>query len=288
MQKKTLFSRAAYIWRKHLGLLLRIQLTGVLMHLLVCTPLLFLTRESTALLALCCIPLYYALIPPLKLNRAELYAALAAGKETQLLHLASGMGYRNKVLLGIVQHILYAVALIPFFICIGIGRDMYYGQTDGFTVLRNLAQTAGGDWLDGLLAALGVVVCSLLPWLAYRILHAWFDHGCALRVRKGFMRGRYLRLLRAWLTSIAAWAPFAAVCAVTLGAYAASLPSSIADIIKGTVAIPSPTPSLLVIAGACVVLLLPLLPFRQVVMSLFIRDEYDTPTVKGATADDAA
>ena len=94
------------------------------------------------------------------------------------------------------------------------------------------------------------------------------------------MRGRRLRLLRVWLAGAVTYLPFLFVAEGAIWLYAASLPASIAALVSGDAVLPSPTGTLIVLAVAFVVLLIPARALRRVLMTLFILKETDEMPLK--------
>ncbi len=273
MKLRSLFSEAVTRWRRYFHCLMHAECVRMLLVLTALVPLMLILYPGAELLALLSLPIYFLTVPPLAHNQAEMMITAAREEIWISLRLASPDGYRRKVLRGLAQAVWLLVSLIPAASCVVYVRLVFSGTTDGLTVLRGIAGLAGGDWVGGLAVALLIGVASLLPFMLMCALRSWHTHGCALGVKRGFMRGRRLRLLCVWLAGAASYLPFLIAAAVTVFAYAASLPASIAALISGDAVLPSPMGAVIALIAAYIVLLVPARSLRRVLISTFMLHE---------------
>ena len=284
MKPGKLFSRSAALLRRHLPGLMLTRFISILCHMMAAAPLLLLLYPPFEAGALCSIPLYWLMLPVLKHNHAEMLMDVQTTDVYLPLHLVSGGHYGKKLLYGLKDLALRLISLLPLLACLAYALRLYAGDTDSFTVLRQLSSVTEGDWLDGLLNRFGILLAAFVPYFVMRALLSWRVYGRAVNAKSGFMRGSRLRLCGVWLLSLMAYAPLAIIAGSAVMDYAASCGQSVIKLLMNGGELPSVTGLLAAIAiGAAITQ--PLCMLRQALISTFV---HDIAAMKEDAAHDAA
>ena len=277
---RLLFSEAVKLWLRYFPCLMHAECIRVLLVAASLVPLILCIYPGAELFALLALPIYLLTVPAFARNEAAMLVTAARENIWVSLRLASPEGYGRKVRQGLSQALRLLASLIPAAACFVYVRLLFSGTTDGLTVLRGMANLAGGDLVYGILTFVMLALATLLPFVLMCALRSHHAHTCALGVRRGFMRGRRLSLMRVWLAGAVTYLPFLCVAEGAIWMYVASLPASIAALVSGDAVLPSPTGTLIVLAVAFVVLLIPARALRRVLMTLFILKETDEMPLK--------
>lgn len=256
-------------------MLLTLLLQAVLL-LMAFAPLLFLCAKETKLLALLCIPLYILIVLPARQNVAEAMQDALSGGHLFSLRLISFEHYGRKVWRGVKQALLLMVWGCLFLGCTGLALFIYSGKTiegvtDVFTLLKALMTLGGGSSIRGATIVLGIYAATTLPLLLGLAFHSGTRHAIALGGRQ-IIKGHRLGVIGAWLVGVLALAPFLAV-VVWIGAgFVSGLVSALANLGTGSISLPPVKENLIAIAVAAVVLLIPAIPFKQLLSAAYVRE----------------
>ena len=240
----------------------------LLLRLMALAPLLFLCARETRPLALLALPLYVLLVLPVRqLTARSMQAALAGGP---LLAVPDVREWADALAQGLKRTGLMLLWALPWLGATGFAVWAYSGNVDVFTLLRALMSLGGGSSIQGVKIVLLIYAATLVPVLAGCAFHSGTRHAVALGGR-GLLKGRRLGVMGCWLVGLAALVPFAAAAGLASLDYVSALVGAISSIGTGAVSLPPVDQKIFIIAAAFVVLLLPLLPFKQLLSAAYVR-----------------
>lgn len=277
MKKTSAASRAWTLYRRYFPQLMLGLLLQIVLRLIVLAPLLFLAAPETAPLALLSLPLFILIVLPARQNAAEVMARLHQGYGFDLMGMVSFDRYGAKLLRGLKTTGLMLLWALPFvaatvFLAFVYGGKTIEGVTDTFTVLRTVINLGNHGLVKALLpvsdtatirgvAAIVVMyLMTALPILAGWAFHSGSRHAAALGTS---LRGHRLRVMGVWFAGLMTLLPFIAVTGFVSMDYLSQLLTAISSIGQGSISLPPLEKNMWLIAAAFVVLLLPAIPYKQ-------------------------
>lgn len=279
MKKTSAASRAWTLYRRYFPQMMLGLLLQIILRLIVVTPLLFLAAQETRALALLCVPLFVLIVLPARQNAAQVTARLNQGYGFDLMGLVSFQDYGRKLLRGLKTTgcmLLWALPWIAatVFAAFVYGGKTIEGVTDTFTVLRTVISLGNHDLVKtllpisdtatirGIAAILVAYLLTALPILVGWAFHAGSRHAAALQTS---MKGRRLRVMGAWFLGLLTLVPFIAVTAGVGAGYVNQLLSALSSLGQGSISLPPLNQNVWLIAAAFVLLLLPVIPYKQLI-----------------------
>ncbi|MBR4082482.1 MAG: hypothetical protein IKK21_11925 [Clostridia bacterium] len=272
MKKTSAASRAWTLYRRYFPQLMLALVLQIVLRLIVLAPLLFLATPQTRLLAVLSPVLFVLILLPARQNAAEVMAQLHQGYGFDLTGFVSFRDYGRKLLRGLKTTGLMLLWSLPFIAATVFAALVYSGDLiDGFTLLRsvislgnhNLVKTllpvSDSPTIRGVATIIVMYLLTALPTLVGWAFHAGTRHAAVLGQK---VRCR-LRVMGAWLLGLATLLPFLFVAVNVSKGYLSQLLSALSSIGQGSLSLPAPDKELWVIVAAFVVLVLPLIPFKQ-------------------------
>lgn len=254
-------------------------LLQALLRAMCLTPLLFLLSAELSCLAWLCVPMYVLIVLPARQNYALAMQDMLHGGRVFSPRLISTDRYLHKLgrgLIGLVKAAFWLalpVLMVVLMVQVSKGQGALaswvmslWGITrrDGFTAMEWF-QRFGSDVLNGLKHILMIVASTfLLPFIGCMV-HCGTRHAVALE-EKSLLKGTRLKLCVLWCLSLLVFVPFAAVFGVTLGSNLRLFISGFAEMfLSKSFSVPELGEKLYLIAAAFAVLVLPVVPLRQLV-----------------------
>lgn len=276
MKKTSAASRAWTLYRRYFPQLMLGLLLQIILRLIVLAPMLFLAARETRPLALLSLPLFVLIVLPARQNAAGVMAQLHQGYGFDLLGFVSCRDYGKKLLRGLKTTGLMLLWSLPFiaatvFVAFVYGGKTIEGVTDTFTVLRTvislgnhslvktLLPVSDTATIRGVAAVIVMYLMTALPILIGWAFHAGTRHAAAI----GQKVRRRVRVMGAWLLGLLTLVPFLFVTATVSKGYLSQLLGALSNIGQGSLSLPPLEQNLWLIAAAFVVLLLPLIPLKQ-------------------------
>lgn len=292
MKKTSAASRAWTLYRRYFPQLMLGLVLQIVLRLIVLAPLLFLATPQTRLLAVLSPVLFVLILLPARQNAAEVMAQLHQGYGFDLTGFVSFRDYGRKLLRGLKTTGLMLLWSLPFiaatvFVAFVYGGKTIEGVTDTFTVLRTvislgnhalvktLLPVSGTATIRGVAAIIVMYLLTALPTLVGWAFHAGTRHAAALGQK---VRCR-LRVMGAWLLGLATLLPFLFVAVNVSKGYLSQLLGALSSIGQGSLSLPAPDKELWVIVAAFVVLVLPLIPFKQLLPASCVHNAAQTEEV---------
>ena len=255
------------IYKKNFGSLCLALLVELVLRAIALSPLLFLADKALAPLACIAIPLYLLIVLPARQNYAIALQDMLNGGSVFTPQLISVKDYWRKLLCG-----LKGTLCILLWSAITIaGVSWLYAAVMGmvdFITLMSIFKAIGGNVMDGIMIVAGAVGASCLLIVLGCAVHSGSRHAVALGNRK-LLKGHRLRLTALWFLGCLLMVPFAAVLVYTLGDYALSLVRELKNLKLPALELNARQLALLV--GGAAVLLLPLLPLKNLFPAVYLR-----------------
>lgn len=255
------------IYKKNFGSLCLALLVELVLRAIALSPLLFLADKALAPLAYIAIPLYLLIVLPARQNYAIALQDMLNGGSVFTPQLVSVKDYWRKLLRG-----LKGTLCILLWSAITIaGVSWLYAAVMGmvdFITLMSIFKAIGGNVMDGIMIVAGAVGASCLLIVLGCAVHSGSRHAVALGNRK-LLKGHRLRLTALWFLGCLLIIPFAAVLVYTLGDYALSLVRELKNLKLPALELNARQLALLV--GGAAVLLLPLLPLKNLFPAVYLR-----------------
>ncbi len=268
--------RAAWhTYRTHFSEMLLTLLLQAVIRLMALTPLLFLTAPETRMLALLCLPLYILLVLPARQNTAEAMRDALDGGHLFTLRLISPEHYGRKVLRGIRQAILLMLWGALFLLATGLAVFVFAGKTiegvtDVFTLVRALMLLGGGSSIQGAARLMLIYAATLLPLMIGVAFHSGARHAIA-RGGRGLLKGHRGGVMLTWLLGCVALLPAMAVAGSVAMSIASALTAALANLGRGGVSF-SLGSHMPLMAAAAAALLIPAIPFKQLLSAAYVRE----------------
>lgn len=276
MKKTCSVSRAWTLYRRYFPQMMLGLLLQIVLRLIVATPLLFLAAQETRVLALLTLPLFVLIVLPARQNAAEVMAKLHQGYGFDLMGFVSFENYGKKLLRGLKTTLLMLLWALPFIAATGFLAFVYGGKTiegvtDTFTVLRTvinlgnhqlvktLLPVSDTATIRGVMAIIVMYLLTALPILIGWAFHAGHRHAAALGVK---LRSRG-RVMGVWFLSLVTLVPFIVTAGAISMGFLKQLLGALSAIGQGSFSLPPLEKNMWLLVAAFVVLLLPLIPFKQ-------------------------
>ena len=261
--------------REKKGEVFDFMLLEIMVRLIVMTPLLFLLTPDRKWFALLCVPLFLLLVPFARARAArQMLSALRGGPffSRSLLDLE---GYGSALLRGLGQAGLLILWALPFLgVTVYLWRVIFgstvVGQTDVFSVMMAVSRLGGGDLVRGAAFAVLIYLATLLPFCFGLAFHSGARFARE-EGNPGLVRSHRKGIILAWFFSLLALIPFAAVSGFAVAGYLGRLLEAVNRMSGSGLSLPSPGSGIYVIAGAFVVLALPVVPFRSLVTAAYVK-----------------
>ena len=276
MKKTCSVSRAWTLYRRYFPQMMLGLLLQIVLRLIVATPLLFLAAQETRVLALMTLPLFVLIVLPARQNAAQVMARLHQGYGFDLMGFVSFENYGKKLLRGLKTTLLMLLWALPFIAATGFLAFVYGGKTiegvtDTFTVLRTvinlgnhqlvktLLPVSDTATIRGVMAIIVMYLLTALPILIGWAFHAGHRHAAALGVK---LRSRG-RVMGVWFLSLVTLVPFIVTAGAISMGFLKQLLGALSAIGQGSFSLPPLEKNMWLLVAAFVVLLLPLIPFKQ-------------------------
>lgn len=276
MKKTCSVSRAWTLYRRYFPQMMLGLLLQIVLRLIVATPLLFLAATETRMLALMTLPLFVLIVLPARQNAAEVMAKLHQGYGFDLMGFVSFENYGKKLLRGLKTTLLMLLWALPFIAATGFLAFVYGGKTiegvtDTFTVLRTvinlgnhqlvktLLPVSDTATIRGVMAIIVMYLLTALPILIGWAFHAGHRHAAALGVK---LRSRG-RVMGVWFLSLVTLVPFIVTAGAISMGFLKQLLGALSAIGQGSFSLPPLEKNMWLLVAAFVVLLLPVIPFKQ-------------------------
>ncbi|MBQ8201411.1 MAG: hypothetical protein IJZ74_06560 [Clostridia bacterium] len=270
MKLMTVMRESLKLYRKNWTDLLLALLLELVLRAMCLTPVVFLASPSLAALAWLCVPMYIFIALPARQNYALALQDMMDGGRVFSLRLVSTKDYGRKLLRGLIgtgKMLLWSALSIA-----GVSAMLaiYNGVVDGFSALRLFSQLGGGSTTDGVMMAVGAIAATcILPVIGCAV-HSGVRHAEALGNRK-LVKSRHGALAALWVLGLALLIPFAAVLLITMGNWALAFIAQIkTSLLTGLVIEPLGARAY-VLAAAVLVLLLPVLPLKNMLPAVYLR-----------------
>ena len=252
-------------WQGALCVLLQIVL-----RLMAAAPLLALVTKEIQWVALLSIPLYLLIVPVARQNMAEAMQDAIAGGPLFSVKLISCENYGRKFLRGLRQALLMLLWAALFIAATIVAYWAYAGEIDAFTLVRVLMNLGGGTFMNGIKLVLVIYAATVLPIVIGCAFHSGARHAVALGDKK-LIRGHRLDVVAVWLLGLVALLPFFGAAAYVGMDFVSGLVSALSNLGAGSIALPSVGDKIYLLAAAFVALLLPALPFKQLMTAVYVR-----------------
>ena len=249
-------------------------LLQLVLRLMAFAPLLFLCAKETKPLALLSIPLYILIVLPARQNVADAMRDALAGGRLFTLRLISPEGYGRKVWRGVKQALLLMAWGVLFLAATGMAIFIYAGKTiegvtDVFTILKTLMTLGCGSAIKGATIVLVLYALTLVPLIIGLAFHSGTRHAIARGGRK-LIRGHRGGVMLTWLAGCVTLVPFLAVTAWIGAGFVSALASALASLGSGSISLPSLSGNIRAIGIAAAVLLIPAIPFKQLLSAAYV------------------
>ena len=240
------------------------------LRLMAAAPLLALVTKEVPYLALLSIPLYLLIVPVARQNMAEAMQDAIGGGALLSTKLVSTENYGKKFVQGLKHAALLLLWSVLFIAATIVALWAYAGQIDAFTLVRVLMQLGGGSFMNGIKLVLVIYAATMLPIVIGCTFHSGARHAIALGDKK-LVKGHRGGVMLTWLVGLMALVPFLAVVAGVGAGFVSGLVDALANLGSGSIILPTIGDKVYMIAAAFVVLLLPLLPFKQLMTAVYVR-----------------
>ena len=271
MKKKPVWKESLRLYKKNFGPLLLALLVEVVLRGIALSPMLFLADKQYACLAYAAIPLYLLIVLPARQNYALALQDMMNGGSVFSTQLICPKQYGSKLLrglLGMIRILLWSAVTIVSAVLLHAAFVGHWGL-DVITLMRICYSVGGGDIVSGLVMIMGGIAASMLLILLGCAVHSGTRHAFALGSKK-LLRGSRLRLVALWFGGLTLLVPFAAVVVYALGDYALTMLNALKNFsFPSTFALNARQVTMLV--GGAVVLLLPLLPLKNLLPAVYLR-----------------
>ena len=270
MKMTKLLGRTAQVYRKKFGEGILCVLLQIVLRLMAAAPLLCLVTKEVPYLALLSIPLYLLIVPVARQNMAEAMQDAIGGGALLSTKLVSCENYGRKFLRGLKQALLMLLWAALFIAATIVAYWAYAGEIDAFTLVRVLMNLGGGSFMNGIKLVLMIYAATLLPILMGCAFHSSTRHAIALGDKK-LLKGHRMGVVGVWLLGLVALLPFFAAVAYIGADFVSGLVSALGSLGTGSITLPSMGDKIYLLAAAFVVLLLPALPFKQLMIAVYVR-----------------
>ena len=261
-------------------------------------PLLFLLNASqpplrcwlpaaALLLALLCPLMLIFIALPMRQSTAEAMQLFLSGAPMATVAMLPLNGYWKKVARSLRMTGLMLLWLLPFAIMLGL---LLYALTgmDFLTALGYLSSLGGGDFGQGIIRYVMLMMLMLLFPLFGVMFHSGTRHACALNDRK-LVKGHRGQLIRLWLSGLMFVLPVAICVVALIAVIGVSAVQFTTEWFNNLMAVPSmsalmPPKWLLAVTAVSAVLMLVTNPMRSLLPAIFLRGVKDEKEQEDAAA----
>ena len=250
-------------------------------------PLLFLLNASLRPLALLCPLMLIFIALPMRQSTAEAMQLFLAGAPMATVAMLPLNGYWKKVARSLRMTGLMLLWLLPFAVMLGL---LLYALTgmDFLTALGYLSSLGGGDFGQGIIRYVMLMMLMLLFPLFGVMFHSGTRHACALNDRK-LVKGHRGQLIRLWLSGMLFVLPVAICVVALIAVIGVSAVQFTTEWFNNLMAVPSmsalmPPKWLLAVTAASAVLMLVTNPMRSLLPAIFLRGVKDEKEQEDAAA----
>lgn len=270
MKLTKLLGKTAQVYFHRFGEGFVCVLLQIVLRLMAAAPLLCLVTKEVPYLALLSIPLYLIIVPVARQNMAEAMQDAIGGGPLLSTKLVSCENYGRKFLRGLKQALLLLLWAALFIAATIVAYWAYAGEIDAFTLVRVLMNLGGGSFMNGIKLVLLIYAATLLPIILGCAFHSGTRHAIALGDKK-LLKGHRLGVVGVWLLGLVVLLPFFAAVAYIGADFVSGLVSALSSLGTGSITLPSMGDKVYLLAAAFVVLLLPALPFKQLLTAVYVR-----------------
>ena len=271
MTARKAFGTAFRVWKAHpldtlCFLLVELCLRGIAL-----APLLFLTDASLRWGAVLALPLWLLIVPLARQNAADAMADALRGGRLCTPRLVSLSGCDAKLRARLLTGLCLLLCAAPAIAASLYLYKLYTGE-EAFAVIRQIISLGGGSMMNGIKLGMLIYLACFLPLIFGCAWHCGDRHALAQGNAKK-VRRRHGALLRSWLIGLPVFLPFAAVAFFAGKSYVDALIGALMNMSSGSFSIPKPDANLYVILAAAAVLLLPVVPLKQLIPAALIAGE---------------
>lgn len=268
MKISAAFRNAFHTYFAKFGGAMGFLVTELCLTALCLAPLLFLTEPSLKWLAVICPALLLFVMPVVRVNAAgALQDALHGGKMMNRC-LVDFSAYGKKLACGWKRILFILCWSAPLIACGYIAWKNFSGDTDGFTVMRNIKSFGGGDLMTGVLYLGIILAAALLLVVIGCAFHSGARHAFVLG-RKNLISGHHGKLMLTWLCALITILPLLIALGMAVNRYLPVI-RNLTGLLYGDITLPD-TRTTLLILGVGGVLTLPLLPLRSLIIGAFVK-----------------
>lgn len=242
--------------------------------ILIClAPLLFLTDASMKILALISGVLLLILLPVIRVNAAGAMQAALLGESMLNRRIGDPTAYGEKLVCGLKRFLFLLLWSAPLIACGWIAYTNITGETDGFTVMRNIKSFGGGDLMTGVLYLGIIAVAAMLLVAVGCAFHCGARHAFVLG-DKQLIKGHRGKLMLTWLCALVTILPLLIAIGMAVARYLPVL-KDLNGLLYGTVNLPDTKQTLIILAIGGV-LTIPLMPLRSMIIAAFVKGLKDS------------
>lgn len=257
------------VYAGHFGSTLKFLVVEGCMTLAALTPLLFLTNEKLKLFALLAIPFWLLLVLWARVNAAAAMRDAFGEGSLFTYRLIEPGSYGKKLAYGLKRGLMLLLWGAPMLIALFIAWKNYYGygDTDVFTLMRNIKSFGGNDVVTGILY-LALIFLGTVLLLAFGCAFHSGDRHAFVRENPKLIKGHHGKILLTWLSALVTILPMIVAAVLLILRYMPVL-SDPSGFVAGTVDLP-PTKGSVIIAGVGAVLTIPFLPLRSLITAAYV------------------
>ena len=258
------------VYAGRFGTTLKFLVVEGCMMLAALTPLLFLTNDKLTLFALLTIPFWLLLMLWARVNAAAAMRDAFGGGSLFTYRLIESGSYGKKLAYGLKRCLMLIFWGAPMLAALFIAWKNYYGygNTDVFTLMRNIKSFGGNDVVTGILY-LALIFLGTVLLLAFGCAFHSGDRHAFVRGNPKLVRGHHGKIILCWLCSILTLLPLIAGIVYSLIYLLPVVKDVTAYVMTKEKAMPSMEPVVIALAiGAA--LTVPLLPLRSLIPAAFV------------------
>ena len=257
------------VYAGHFGSTLKFLVVEGCMTLAALTPLLFLTNEKLKLFALLIIPFWLLLVLWARVNAAAAMRDAFGEGSLFTYRLIEPGSYGKKLAYGLKRGLMLLFWGAPMLIALYIAWKNYYGygDTDVFTLMRNIKSFGGNDVVTGILY-LALIFLGTVLLLAFGCAFHSGDRHAYVRDNPKLLKGHHGKIILTWLSSLLAMLPLIAALIAVVIRYIPVL-NDLNAIVTKEKSLPS-TKTTVIIVAVGVLLTVPLLPLRALIPAAYV------------------
>ncbi len=258
------------VYAGHFGSTLKFLVVEGCMTLAALSPLLFLTNEKLKLFALLAIPFWLLLMLWARVNAAAAMREAFGEGNLFTYRLIEPGSYGKKLAYGLKRGLMLLVWGAPMLAALVIAWKNYYGygNTDVFTLMRNIKSFGGNDVVTGILY-LALIFLGTVLLLAFGCAFHSGDRHAFVRDNPKLIRGHHGKIILCWLCSLLTLLPLFAAVVYAVIYLLPVIKEVTAYVMTKEKPMPSMKPVVIALAiGA--VLTVPLLPLRSLIPAAFV------------------